>query len=169
VRLKPFGDARGGTVSGMVSGQPVVWQRIVFTLDGTVHYVHETGVDFYLVGDQGEPIVVDTSYARMLVNDAKQVSIGDEHPATARIEALPLVQTAQATQQRRKRRERGKKVGKLRVAETVLRDGDRVEVLGYKSRTVDPTMAERLERDTPYRATLRGGQALPLLIAPRPA
>ena len=57
----------------------------------------------------------------------------------------------------------------MRVAEIVLRDGDDVEILGYKSRTIDPTVATRLERDTPFRATLKGGKSFPLLIAPRPA
>ncbi|HEX6838267.1 MAG TPA: dihydroxy-acid dehydratase, partial [Polyangia bacterium] len=51
----------------------------------------------------------------------------------------------------------------------ILRDGDVVEIVGYKSRTVDPTVATRLERDTPFRATLKGGRNLPLIIAPRPA
>ena len=56
------------------------------------------------------------------------------------------------------------------LAEFTLRDGDSVEILGYKSRTIDPTVATRLERDTPFRATLRGGRmpAAPS-IAPRPA
>ena len=57
----------------------------------------------------------------------------------------------------------------MRIGEFVLRDGDAIEIVGYKSRTVDPTVATRLERDTPFRATLKGGRNLPLLIAPRPA
>ena len=72
-------------------------------------------------------------------------------------------------QHREERRNKGKSLGKIRVADFALRDGDAVEIVGYKSRTVDPTVATRLERDTPFRATLKGGRGLPLLIAPRPA
>ncbi len=52
------------------------------------------------------------------------------------------------------------------ASEILLRDGDLVEVVGYKSRTVDPRVQSRLERDTPMRATLRTGRELPLLISP---
>jgi hypothetical protein len=70
---------------------------------------------------------------------------------------------------RARRRAKNKKLGKVRVGEIVIRDGDTIEIVGYKSRTIDPTVATRLERETPFRATLRGGRNLPLLIAPRPA
>jgi hypothetical protein len=55
---------------------------------------------------------------------------------------------------------------RVQLVETLLRDGDSVEIVGYKSRVVDPRFASRLAREEPYRATLRGGQALPLLISP---
>jgi len=48
-------------------------------------------------------------------------------------------------------------------SEQLLRDGDTVEVVGYRARTVDPTMAARLPRETPIRAALQGAA----LSAPR--
>jgi hypothetical protein len=47
----------------------------------------------------------------------------------------------------------------------LLRNGDEVEVVGYKARRVDPTVAT-LSRQTPMRASLRSGKQLPLLILP---
>ena len=44
--------------------------------------------------------------------------------------------------------------------------GDLVEVVGIKSRQVDQTMTDRLDRETPMRITLRSGSKLPLLIVP---
>jgi hypothetical protein len=44
--------------------------------------------------------------------------------------------------------------------------GDEVEIVGYKTRTIDPTLAGRLPREAPLRATLRSGRELPLLVAP---
>jgi hypothetical protein len=38
-------------------------------------------------------------------------------------------------------------------------------VVGYKARVVDQTVASRLARDTPMRASLRSGRLLPLLIS----
>jgi hypothetical protein len=60
----------------------------------------------------------------------------------------------------------GKRAQPLRAGEVVLREGELVEVVGYKTRVVDETISDRLERDTPLRATLRGGKELPLLISP---
>ncbi len=47
-----------------------------------------------------------------------------------------------------------------------IRAGDLVEVVGIKSRQVDQTMSDRLDRETPMRITLRSGSGLPLLIVP---
>jgi hypothetical protein len=157
-------------VSGLIDPAPAVWRRIVFNFGNEAKVLYEAAVDFQLVGDGGEPIVIETAEARLLAADPKSLWILDSHPAVAQLEALPLptdVQNARALRQRR--RDKGKKVPKLRVSELLLREGDLVEVLGYKSRVIDPTMGDRMERETPFRATLRGGRAFPLLIAPRKA
>jgi hypothetical protein len=112
---------------------------------------------------------VEVADARLL-SDGKAETLASEDPRVVELEALPLPSQLKRTLEfRAKRRAKGKKLGKVRVAEIALRDGDQVEILGYKSRTIDPTEATRLERDTPFRATLKGGKSFPLIIASRPA
>lgn len=146
-----------------------VFRRVVFTLE-TTRVVHEAGEDFWLVAEGGEPVLVEAAHARLLAPEGKGQWFRADHPLVHALEGLELPpELDKIMARRRQRRARGKNVGRVRVAEALLRDGDEVEVLGYKSRTIDAMVAARLERDTPYRATLRGGQALPLLVAPRPA
>ncbi len=168
VRLMSAHNGRNH-LEGLIDASPAVWRRVVFGFSGrTERVVYEAGVDFQLVGDGGEPIVIETGESRLLAPDRKGKSLPDVHPAVARLESLPLPKFMEQTlAQRQKRRGKGKKVPALVVQERLLREGDLVEVLGYKSRVIDPTMADRMERDTPFRATLRGGPGLPLLIAPR--
>lgn len=168
VRLMPSYNGRNH-VEGLLDASPAVWRRVVFGFHGvTSRVVYETAVDFQLIGDGGEPIVIETGESRLLAPDTKGKSLPDSHPAVPRLESLELPnELRQALAHRQKRRGKGKKVQPLVVQERLLREGDLVEVLGYKSRVIDPTMADRMERDTPFRATLRGGPALPLLIAPR--
>jgi hypothetical protein len=52
---------------------------------------------------------------------------------------------------------------RVKASEYLVADGDSVEILGYKTRMVDISV-ERMERETPFRATLRSGKELPLLI-----
>jgi hypothetical protein len=168
VRLMPAHSGRNH-LEGLIDASPAVWRRIVFGFSGrTDRVVYEAGVDFQLVGDGGEPIVIETGESRLLAPDVKGKSLPDVHPAVARLESLQLPEhVTRMVALRQKRRGKGKKVQALLVQERLLREGDLVEVLGYKSRVIDPTMADRMERDTPFRATLRGGPGLPLLIAPR--
>lgn len=156
-----------------LGGTTAVYKRVVFSFDAQVRIVHETAQDFWLVGD-GEPVLVEVAEARLLA-DGKEHQIPADSARALELEQLPprigqlpngLTRTLD---HRVRRRAKGKSLGKIRVAEFALRDGDAVEILGYKSRTVDPTVATRLERDTPFRATLKGGRNLPLIIAPRPA
>jgi hypothetical protein len=156
-------------VEGIVSEERAVYRRVVFTID-THRVVHEAAEDFWLVADDSEPVLVETAQSRLLVPDASGDWFRADHRVVRAIEALPLPPELARTMSRRtERRDKGKRLPRTRVAEVLIREGDTVEVLGYKSRTIDPTVAARLERDTPYRATLKGGSNLPLLIAPRPA
>lgn len=158
---------REQSVEGIVAGERAVYRRDLFTFD-VMRVVHEAAVDFWLVADGSEPVLVETSEARLLAADGQGRWFAGEHAVVRALEALPLPPELSRTMARRnERRAKGKKVSRVRLSEVLLRDGDTVEVLGYKSRTIDPTVATRLERDTPYRATLRGGKNLPLLIAPR--
>ena len=129
--------------------------------------MHETAEDFWLVGE-GEPVRVEAGDARLLA-DGKTQHFDANLERARDLEALAASLLPRVIAYRNGRRAKGKSPRKVGVAELVLRDGDDVEILGYKSRTVDPTVATRLERDTPFRATLKGGRNLPLLIAPRPA
>jgi hypothetical protein len=81
-----------------------------------------------------------------------------------RLWTLPL--PPKLSQARARHLAKGKPLTPLWVSEISLREGDAVEVLGYKNRIVDASLSERLERDTPMRATVRGGAKLPLLITP---
>ena len=170
-RLPGEADGELVHVTGKVralGGTREVYRRVVFSFDGQTRVVHETAVDFWLVGE-GEPVLVDVDAARLLA-DGKVVQRQADDPLVKELEALALPsQLDNALKQRQKRRDKGKSLSRVRVADYVLRDGDEVEVVGYKSRTIDPTVATRLERDTPFRATLKGGLNLPLLIAPRAA
>jgi hypothetical protein len=143
-----------------------VYKRSVFSFDGFVRVVHETAEDFWLVGN-GEPVLVEVADARLLADGREQLLDSDDARVRA-LEVLPLPRELDRfLGQRARRRAKGKKPRKVRVAELALVDGAPVEIVGYKSRTIDPTIATRLERDTPFRATLKGGKNLPLLIAPR--
>ncbi len=51
------------------------------------------------------------------------------------------------------------------ASETMLRAGDEIEAVGYKSRKVDLSIVDRMARETPMRATLRGGKDLPLILS----
>jgi hypothetical protein len=155
-------------VGGIVKPEArAVYRRVVFSID-TTRVVHEAAEDFWLVSGNGEPVLVEAAEARLLAPDGDGAWFESGSPVLETLEALPLPSQLDAVMARRhQRRDKGKKVGRTRVAETLLCDGDEIEVLGYKSRTVDVMVASRLERDTPYRATLRAGQRFPLLLAPR--
>lgn len=168
-RLPSEADGELVHVTGKVralGGDPVVYRRTVFSFDGATRLVHETGEDFWLVGD-GEPVRVEVADARLLA-DGKRETISGYSGRALELEALAAPHLNDRTlQQRARRRDKQKQVGDVRVADYELRDGADVEIVGYKSRTIDPTVAMRMERDTPFRATLKGGRALPLLIVPR--
>ena len=144
-----------------------VYRRQLVTFDPQSRFVHESAEDFWLVGD-GEPVRVETADARLLADGKPQRYDGNLERARD-LEARAASLLPRVVGYRNRRRQKGKSLRKITVAEFVLRDGDDVEILGYKSRTIDPTVATRLERDTPFRATLKGGRNLPLLIAPRTA
>jgi hypothetical protein len=155
------------SLPSLTRSQPVVWRRVAFSF-GETRVVHEAAVDFLLVAEGSEPVLIEVGQARLLVSDARGEWYGADDPVTQALEALPLPpELGRAMQRRAQQRARNRKVPRTRAAELCLRDGDTIEVLGYKSRVIDPTVATRLERETPFRATLRGGKALPLLIAPR--
>jgi hypothetical protein len=155
-----------GTVRALGSSA-YVYRRSVITFDGYTSFVDESGEDFWLVGE-GEPVHIEVADARLLA-DGGSKRVDGSAPRVLELEAAAASLLPRMIHHRATRRAKGKRARAVRLGEYLLRHGDAVEILGYKSRTVDPTVAMRLPRDTPYRATLRGGRNLPLLIAPRPA
>ena len=146
------------TLPALLDAAPAVYRRVIFHLDRYRPAVHEAAVDFELVDATGESITIEVEGARLLAQPGKL----SEHLEEDFL-ALPL---PAALDRAVARRARSKRFQAVKAAEVLLCDGDEVEVVGYKSRRVDPSVASRLERDTPMRATLRSGKNLPLVIAP---
>ncbi|HEY7956547.1 MAG TPA: hypothetical protein VII38_14685 [Polyangia bacterium] len=158
------------TVPGLVSGAPAVFRRVVFTAH-PVRMVHEAAEDFSLVDEHGETITMLVDGARLLAPEPKLRSIARDRPLLERIGALPLPPKGKrALGNWHRFGDKGKRrwmrwSRALMAGEILLEDGDLIEAVGYKTRVVDPTVAARLERDIPMRATLRSGRELPLLIS----
>jgi hypothetical protein len=159
------------TISAFLDGSPAVFRRMIFELDDWRYrqgwrsgpIVHEGALDFALVDASGESITVEVEGARLLAHPARSTQGYDQGDFLA----LPLPPGA-ATDIARRRRAKaveGKPTKPVKASEILPRDGDEVEVVGYKSRQVDPTVAT-LSRETPMRASLRSGKQLPLLILP---
>jgi hypothetical protein len=152
------------TVPGLVTGGAAVYRRMLFTIGG-VRLVHEAAVDFSLVDGSGEAVTVLAADARLLAPEPRLKRL--EHSVVEQLGLLPLPPGSRAELTRwNERRARGKRVQAIEGGEVLLTDGAAVEVVGYKTRIVDPSVASRLERDTPMRATLRSGRELPLIISP---
>ena len=152
------------TLAPLLDGEDVVYRRAALRI-GDARLVHEAAVDFQIVGETGEIAWVEVAGAHLVAAEPPIARIADDGAEAERVLALempPSMASALAT--RAQRLARGKRASELRVGEVTIRDGDMVEVVGFKSEVVDPTV-ERMERETPMRATLRGGVNLPLLIA----
>jgi hypothetical protein len=142
------------TLPGLMAPLPAVYRRLAFSAYGK-GFFHEAAVDFMLVNPNGEAIAVHVDGARLLAPvPPLRALVGDEIDRVDRLPFAPLVGLKQT------------RAKDLRGGEMLLQDGAAVEVIGYKSRIVDPTVSARLERETPMRAVLRSGRQLPLLIAP---
>ena len=144
------------TLPGFLHGTPSVYRRMSFVFFGT-RLVHHAAVDFDLVDESGELVTVQVAGARLLAPEVEHA----DYPAT-RFSEQPLPPTLERLFAGRRESLRGA----ISAGELLLRHGDDVEIVGYKTRTVDPRVAMRLARDTPMRATLRAGRELPLLITP---
>ena len=120
--------------------------------------LHEAAVDFDLIDANGEPVRVCVSEARLL---APPVELSD-YPAKRFLDenAAPSLRSVRAANL--PRLQLGATVP---AGEFILRHGDEVEIVGWKARVVDMTAAT-LARETPMRAALRSGRALPLLVTP---
>ncbi|MEO6951754.1 MAG: hypothetical protein ABI321_08065 [Polyangia bacterium] len=151
-------------VPSLLGGAPGVYRRISANF-GDVRTIEESAVDFQLVDAEGNAIGIETEGARWVVQETKKTKLTNAE-VLASFEGLELVRSFFS--RRRDREARKKRLWAahlVHASETMLRAGDEVEVVGYKSRQVDPTMADRMFRDTPMRATLRAGRDLPLIVS----
>jgi hypothetical protein len=155
------------TLTGLLDGQgQAVYRRVQLFL-GQHRFIYEDAVDFALVDDAGEHIIVQVADARLLASDPKPKKMRAEGAPAEGLLALPLPEDGKKwLEWLAKRKRKGKKPPQISATEVLLRDGAEVEMVGYKNRVVDVTVDNRLERDTPLRATLRSGRELPLIISP---
>jgi hypothetical protein len=143
-----------------------VYRRVLMNFS-EVRVVHEAAVDFELVDDKGESIIVEVEGAHLIAPELKLQRLQQNAPAIERLLKLELPEKTRYWQITRARKlAKGKKPPPVSAAEYLLREGDEVEVVGFKNRTVDVSVESRLARDTPLRATLRAGRELPLILSP---
>lgn len=143
-----------------------VYRRVQIVL-GQLRLVHEEAVDFTLMDDDGEVVIVEVSGARLVVPDPKMQRLRAVGPQAERLLALSLPKEAHDwLKKRAERQRRGKSMPRMAASEFLLQDGEEIDVVGYKNRVVDVSVEGRLERDTPLRATVRAGGELPVILSP---
>ncbi len=149
------------TIAGVLSSAPCVYRRTRVSFDD-VQIVSEEAVDFQLVDDAGNAIGIEVEGARLLAADGKLV--GQQEPEAF----YPLAEPDAArrvVQRCEHMRARGRLLRpSIKATEITIKPGDELEAVGYKSRKIDPTVMERMSRETPMRATLCAGRDLPLIL-----
>lgn len=144
--------ARGALAHSALNATPGVfrlthvWWQPQSTSMTTEHLVCAAGADFDLVGDDGASV-------RIQVAGADLTAL----PRARRLDP-PLDAAARAVI--------GRPGGVVAGGETVIRDGDEIEIFGVVDAVVDPKLEERLARDTPLRPALRSAPGRPLQIVP---
>jgi hypothetical protein len=155
------------TIPGVLTGEPCVYRRVIFSLGGE-RWVHEAAEDFRLVDGSGENAMVQVGDAHLIAAEPKRAKLEGEQASAVIDLTLDPQFRGRPTDPilRVTHKGPGRNRGQITGGELVIRDGDEVELVGYKTRSVDVTVQERLARETPLRATLRSGKELPLLVAP---
>ena len=135
-----------------------VYRRTMLQI-GHVGVIEEEAIEFSLIDEDRERINVDVHDARFMTDMPQMRETGDydrflsrDLPTSARNILLFLRDAPRSTY-----------AVYFFAGETMLEPGDEVDAIGYKSRTIDPSV-ERLERETPMRTILRGGHDLPIII-----
>lgn len=123
------------------------------------HLVYEAGCDFDLADARGDVLRVEVARAALVVAPADR----DDHDWAPLDRLRRLDGPPEALEHLRTLALRKSAAGHTR-----LRDGDGVTIYGWKSAFVDPTITERLERETPLRTVLRSSPSERLLIFPWP-
>jgi hypothetical protein len=126
-----------------------VYRRMIFDPKGA-KWVYEAAVDFALVDDAGNRILIEAAGARWMTPMRELVvyprSRFDQPETPAPVRALLRAKP------------------QIEAIEDVLAVGTRVQVVGYKTASADVTGRVVDYRLPPQRATLRSGPALPLVI-----
>lgn len=144
------------TTSGVLCPGPVCASRAALLVPfSTGVLVHERAHAFLLEPDDGGGAVRIEPGGGLLLGPARTGGRADP-------EAIRSVFSAGAAAEARAAL--GSLQGNPHVQELCIGDGDPVEVVGIKSRRVDPSVVERLPRQTPLRATLEGTEETPLLV-----
>jgi hypothetical protein len=139
---------------GVLSGTRGVFRRLIFERRG--RWVHQAAVDFDLVDEQGERIHVETAGGRLLAPTWEAM------PYPPSVWTGPRISPSLADAVRKLQLDR---CAAVPAVEFVLRDGDLVDVVGAKSRVVDPTGDPFLYREPPMRAAVRSASSCPLIVA----
>ncbi len=137
------------TIKGVLADASGVYRRMIFNPAGA-KWVYEAAVDFALVDDAGNRILIEAGGARWMTPARELVT----YPR-ARFEQPDT--PAPVTALLRKKLQ-------IEAIEDVLAPGTRVQVVGYKTASADVTGRVVDYRLPPQRATLRSGPALPLVI-----
>jgi hypothetical protein len=125
-----------------------IYRRLEFAARRT--WVHEAAVDFSLIDDAGERILVEAAGARWLVPSREKVTYPAERFTGAQVPPSVRALAAGRTS--------------IEAFEQVLGVGERVQIVGYKSTSADVSGDVIDYRLPPQRATLRSGPELPLVI-----
>jgi hypothetical protein len=137
------------TITGVLTAAQGVYRRMIFDPKGA-KWVYEAAVDFALVDDAGNRILIEAAGARWMTPMRELVTyprVRFEQPDT------PAAVTALL-----------RKKQQIEAIEDVLAAGTRVQVVGYKTASADVSGRVVDYRLPPQRATLRSGPGLPLVI-----
>lgn len=143
-------------LEGVLSGTRGVFRCLIFERRG--RWVHQAAVDFDLIDEQGERIHVETAGGRLLAPTWEAMPYPPAVWTGSRISPslADVVRTLQLD-----------RCAEVPAAEFVLREGALVDVVGAKSRVVDPSGDPSVYREPPMRAAIRSSSSCPLVVATR--
>ena len=139
------------SLTGTLSDTRGVYRRMTLTAMGKL-WVHEAAVDFALIDDTGERILIQAGGARWL-----DPSLPFTWYPSLQLDQEGMPPAVRALV-------RGNRAALVAASERVLTIGAHVQVVGYKTVSADASGAVAGYRLPPQRATLRSGPDLPLAI-----
>jgi hypothetical protein len=149
------------TLPSFLHAIPAVYRRMTFRF-GHTRFLHEAAVDFDLVDGDGQRLRVHVDGARLFVPPARELADYPLGLFTGR--ALPASLARVLGPDGAHAAKRGKAIA---AAEVVLQADTLVDVVGYKTETIDAQAGSRVGRSPPTRVALCAGR-IPLIVTPRP-